>query len=249
MNKLSNKVVIVTGASKGIGAGIAKAMAAEGACVVVNYGRSLDGATRVVSDIERAGGKAVAAQADMSKVDDVRRLFKESEEAFGPVDVLVNNAGTYEFAAIDDVTEEHFHRHFDLNVLGPLMAIQEAARQFGDRGGAVINLGSVGTRMPAPTSTVYTATKGALDMVTRVLARELGPRNIRVNTISPGGTQTEGLVASGIAGSDFERLMISQTPLGRLGTPDDIARIAVFLASEDAGWITGEILTASGGMA
>lgn len=248
MSKLNGKVALVTGASKGIGAGIAKALAAEGASVAVNYASSKEGADRVVAEITSAGGRAVAVQGDVSKAADVRRIFEETAKAFGPVDVLVNNAGVYKFDALEAVTEDEFHRQFNTNVLGSILAIQEAAKHFGPEGGSVINISSVASLNAMPASVVYSATKSALDSVTRVLAAELGPRKIRVNAINPGGVATEGLQSAGIAGSDLEKQMVAQTPLGRLGRPDDIAPIAVFLASADSGWLTGETLLASGGL-
>jgi len=248
MSKLAGKVAVVTGASKGIGAAIAKAFAAEGAAVVVNYATSREGADKVVAAITGAGGKAIAVQADVAKLADVTRLFAESEKAFGPADILVNNAGLYQFAPLDDITEEHFHRHFDTNVLGLLLATQAAARQFGERGGAVINIGSVVTSLTPPAAAVYTATKGAVDTITRTFAKELGPRKIRVNSINPGGVETEGTHTAGIIGGEMEAQMVAQTPLGRIGQPEDIARVAVFLASADAGWVTGELIQTAGGL-
>lgn len=248
MGKLTGKVAVVTGASKGIGAAIAKALAAEGAGVVVNYASSREGADRVVAAIEAAGGKAVAVQGDVAKAADITRLFDAAKDAFGSLDILVNNAGVYKFAPLDDVTEDEFHRHFNTNVLGLILATQAAVRHFGPEGGSVINIGSGVTQIHPPTSVVYTATKGAVDAVTVVLAKELGPRKIRVNSINPGGVETEGTHAAGIAGGDFEAQMVAGTPLGRFGQPDDIAKVAVFLASSDAGWVTGEALLAAGGM-
>jgi 3-oxoacyl-[acyl-carrier protein] reductase len=247
MSRLNNKVAVVTGASKGIGAAIAKGLAAEGAAVVVNYASSRAGADQVVKDITGKGGKAIAVQGDVAKAADVQRLFAEAKKAFGRVDVLVNNAGVYEFAPLGDVTEKQFHRLFDTNVLGLILATQEAAKHFAD-GGSVINIGSVVSTVTPPASTVYTATKGAVDAVTRVLAKELGSKKIRVNSINPGGVETEGFHTAGFAGTDFEKALIAQTPLGRLGQPQDIAPIAVFLASEESAWLTGETLLASGGM-
>ena len=248
MGKLANKVAVVTGASKGIGAGIAKALAAEGAAVVVNYASSKAGADKVVADIKAKGGKAVAVQGDVSKQQDISRLFEETKKAFGRLDVLVNNAGVYEFGALGAVTEESFHKMFDLNVLGLILSSQEALKYFGEEGGSIINLGSVVSSINPPTGTVYTATKGAVDSITRVLAKELAPKKIRVNSINPGGVDTEGAQAMGMIGSDFEKQMIAQTPLGRLGRPVDIAPVAVFLASDDSGWVTGELLRAAGGL-
>jgi len=248
MNKLTNKVAIVTGASKGIGAGIAKSLAAEGASVVVNYASSKGDAERVVSEITKQGGKAVAVQGDVSKASDVQHLFAETKRAFGKLDVLVNNAGVYQFAALGDITEEQFHRQFNTNVLGLLLATQEALRWFGPEGGSVINIGSTASRITPPTTVVYTATKGAVDAVTQVLAKELGPKKIRVNSINPGMVETEGVRAAGFIGSDFQKQSEAQTPLGRIAQPDDIAPIAVFLASADSGWLTGETVLASGGL-
>jgi 3-oxoacyl-[acyl-carrier protein] reductase len=248
MKKLTNRVAVVTGASKGIGAGIAKSLAAEGAAVVVNYASSKTDADRVVSEITAQGGKAVAVQGDVSKASDVQRLFAETKTAFGKLDVLVNNAGIYRFAPLDQITEEQFHQQFNTNVLGLLLATREAAKHFGQEGGSVINVGSLASRIAPPGSSIYTATKGAVDAVTHVLAKELGPRKIRVNSINPGMVETEGVHASGFIGSDFQKNAEAQTPLGRIGQPDDIAPIAVFLASSDSGWLTGETLLASGGM-
>jgi 3-oxoacyl-[acyl-carrier protein] reductase len=248
MGELTGKVAIVTGASKGIGAGIAKALAAAGASVVVNYASSKEDADRVVSAIANKGGKAVAVKADVSKAADVRRLFEETQSAFGALDVLVNNAGVYRFAPIEEVTEDDFHRHFNINVLGLLLATREATKRFGPGGGSVINISSVATRSPTPTAVVYSATKGAVDTITRVLAKELGPKKIRVNAINPGGVETEGLHSAGIAGSDFEKDMVARTPLGRIGQPNDIAPVAVFLASAASGWMTGEVIGVDGGL-
>jgi 3-oxoacyl-[acyl-carrier protein] reductase len=247
MSKLKNKVAIVTGASKGIGAGIAKALAAEGAAVVVNYASSKEGADRVVAEIAQKGGKAIAIQGDVAKAADVKRIFAETKKAFGGLDVLVNNAGVYEFAPLEEITEEQFHRQFNTNVLGLILATQEAAKQFNGQGGNIINIGSTASRVTPPTTAVYTATKGAVDAVTRVLAKELGPKKIRVNSINPGMVETEGVHAIGIIGSDFQKQTETQTPLGRIAQPQDIAPIAVFLASSDSGWLTGETILASGG--
>ncbi len=248
MSKLKNKVAVVTGASKGIGAEIAKSLAAEGAAVVVNYASSKEGADRVVEEIKVAGGKAIAVQADVAKAADVQRLFAETKKAFGKVDVLVNNAGVYRFGPIEDITEEQFHEMFNTNVLGLLMATKEAAKNFNGGGGSIINIGSAVTEIFPPSTSVYTATKGAVDAVTQVLANELGPKKIRVNSINPGVVNTEGAVTQGVIGSDFEAGALSKTPLGRTGLPTDIAPIAVFLASDDSGWLTGETIVASGGM-
>lgn len=248
MAKLNGKVAVVTGASKGIGAGIATALAREGASVVVNYASDRTGADRVVDTVAAAGGKAIAIKADVASKADMERLFAEAKHAYGTVDILVNNAGVYGFAPLDAITEEDFHRHFNTNVLGLLLASQEAARQFGPDGGSIINISSVVTRLAPPASAVYSATKGAVDAITHVLAKELGPRNIRVNAINPGIVITEGTHTAGIAGGDFERQAVLQTPLGRAGQPDDISPVAVFLASDDSRWVTGETLVVSGGM-
>ena len=248
MSKLQGKVAVVTGASKGIGAGIAKSLAAAGAAVVVNYASSREGADRVVADITKAGGKAVAVQGDVAKAADVERLFAEAKKAFGKLDVLVNNAGVYQFAPLEELTEELFHRQFNTNVLGLLQASREAVKHFGAEGGNIINISSVASQLGLPGTSVYAATKGAVDTITQVLAKELAPKKIRVNSINPGGVETEGTHAAGVIGSDFEKQMVAQTPLGRLGQPEDIASIAVFLASNDSGWLTGEKLIASGGM-
>jgi 3-oxoacyl-[acyl-carrier protein] reductase len=248
MSKLKGKVAVVTGASKGIGAGIAKGLAAEGATVVVNYASSKEGADRVVAEIKNKGGKAVAVQGDVSKAGDVQRIFAETKETFGRLDVLVNNAGVYEFAPLENITEEQFHRQFNTNVLGLLLATQEAAKHFSAEGGSVINIGSTASSLNPPTTAVYTATKGAVDAVTHVLAKELGPKKIRVNSINPGIVETEGVHAIGIIGSEFQKNFEAQTPLGRIAQPEDIAPIAVFLASADSGWLTGETLLASGGL-
>jgi 3-oxoacyl-[acyl-carrier protein] reductase len=248
MGKLANKVAVVTGASKGIGAGIAKGLAAEGARVVVNYASSKEGADRVVAEIEQAGGKAVSVQGDVSKSADVQQIFAATEKAFGRLDVLVNNAAVYQFAPLDEITEDHFHRQFNINVMGLLLATQEGVKHFGSEGGSVINIGSNATLLTPPATAVYTATKSAVDAVTRVLAKELGPKKIRVNSINPGPVETEGLHAAGIEESDFLKQLVAQTPLGRIAQPADIAPVAVFLASEDSRWVTGETLAASGGL-
>jgi 3-oxoacyl-[acyl-carrier protein] reductase len=245
--KLNGKVAVVTGASKGIGASIARQLAAEGAAVVVNYATSKDGADKVVTDITRRNGKAVAVQADVAKEPDVRRLFAEAKKAFGKVDVLVNNAGIYEFLPLESVTAAHFHKQFDLNVLGLLMATQEAVKQFGPGGGAVINVSSVAATAAPPQASVYSATKAAVDAITRSLAKELGPKKVRVNSINPGMVETEGTHAQGIPDSDFRRQVEAQTPLGRIGQPGDVAPAVAFLASDDAGWITGETWHVAGG--
>ncbi len=247
MSELKGKVAVVTGASKGIGAGIAKGLAEAGASVVVNYASSKEGADRVVAEIKSKGGKAVAIQGDVSKSADIKRLFAETKKAFGTLDVLVNNAGVFQFEPLEAVTETEFHRQFNTNVLGTILTTQEAARYFGPNGGSVINIGSVAGQNPMPASVVYSATKSAIDQITRVLAMELGPRKIRVNSINPGGVETEGTQSAGILGSDFEKQMVARTSLGRLGQPDDIAPIAVFLASPASQWVTGEVLAVSGG--
>ncbi|HYR72583.1 MAG TPA: glucose 1-dehydrogenase [Candidatus Acidoferrum sp.] len=247
MGELEGKVAIVTGASKGIGAAIAKGLGAAGAAVVVNYASSREGADRVVAGITGKGGRAIAVQGDVAKAADVRRLFEETQRAFGTLDVLVNNAGVYQLEPIESVVEDAFHRQFNTNVLGPILAIQEAVKHFGPKGGSVINISSVASTSAPPNSVVYSATKGALDTVTQVLAKELGPRRIRVNTIAPGGVETEGVHAAGLIGSDFEKQIVAGTPLGRFGQPEDIAGVAVFLASDAAGWVTGERIGASGG--
>ncbi|CCM78232.1 glucose 1-dehydrogenase [Rhizobium mesoamericanum] len=246
MGKLAGKVAVVTGGSKGIGAAIAKALAAEGAKVVVNYASSKAGADAVVETITAAGGKAIAVQGDVSKAEQAQGLVKAAVEEFGKLDVLVNNSGVYEFAPIEEVTEEQYRRMFDVNVLGVLLSTQAALKHLGE-GGSVINISSAATSLAPPASSVYTGTKGALDSITSVLANELGPRKIRVNAILPGIVETEGTHTAGFIGSDFERSAVTQTPLGRIGQPDDIAGVAVFLASDDARWLTGERLVASGG--
>ncbi len=244
---LDGKVAIVTGASKGIGAAIAKQLAAEGAAVVVNYSSNKANGEKVVKEITALGGKAIALQANLSKREEIDRLFAESKEAFGRLDILVNNAGIYEFLPLDKVTEEHFHKHFDLNVLGLLFASQAAAKQFDAAGGSIINISSIASTLAVPESAVYSGTKGAVDAITRSLASELGPRGIRVNAIRPGMVETEGTHSAGIAESDIRKQVEAQTPLRRIGQPQDIAGIAVFLASDDSSWITGETFVISGG--
>jgi 3-oxoacyl-[acyl-carrier protein] reductase len=250
MGKLHGKVAVVTGASKGIGAAIAKALADEGAAVVVNYSSSKQGADRVVADIAGRGGKAIAVQGDVSKQADIERLFSEAKNAFGRLDILVNNAGIYEFAPLEGVTEELFHRHFNLNVLGLLLTTKEAVKHMGREGGSVINIGSGASSMRPPNSAVYTATKAAVDAITGVLAKELGPRQIRVNSINPGVIETEGARAGGFVGvgGDFQKIAETQAPLGRVGQPDDISPTAVYLASSDSKYMTGETLLVSGGL-
>jgi 3-oxoacyl-[acyl-carrier protein] reductase len=245
--KLGGKIAVVTGASKGIGAAIAKALAGEGASVVVNYASSKADGEKVVKEIAGAGGKAIAVQANFSKREDIERLFAETKKAFGKLDVLVNNAGVYEFAPLENVTEEHFHKQFNLNVLGLLLASQAAAKMFDGSGGSIINLSSVVSTLAVPQGAVYSATKGAVDSITRSLAAELGPRKIRVNAIRPGMVETEGLRSTGISGSEMQKQIEAQTPLGRIGQPRDIATAAVFLASNDSAWITGETFLISGG--
>jgi 3-oxoacyl-[acyl-carrier protein] reductase len=247
-HKLSGKVAVVTGASKGIGASIAKHLAAEGAAVVVNYASSRAGADKVVAEITAKGGKAVAIQADVAKKAEIDRLFAESKKAFGALDILVNNAGIYEFVPLEGVTEEHFHRQFNLNVLGLILTTQEAVKQFGPAGGSIVNISSVASSAAPPTGSVYSATKAAVDAVTKSLAKELGPRNIRVNAINPGMVETEGVHSAGIADSDFRKQTEATTPLGRIGQPQDIAPAVVFLASADSSWITGETLYITGGL-
>jgi 3-oxoacyl-[acyl-carrier protein] reductase len=248
MSKLTGRVAIVTGASKGIGAQIARELAAAGAAVVVNYAGSRDGAESVVSEIKAAGGKALAVQADVAKIDAVQRLVGQTVKAFGAPDILVNNAGVYQFAPLEAVTPELFHTQFDINVLGLLLMTQETAKHFSAKGGSIINISSVVSTMSLPGSSVYAATKAAVDTITRVLSKELGGRNIRVNAINPGMIETEGARAQGIIGSDFEKNVLAQTPLGRIGQPADVAKVAVFLASDDSGWISGETILAAGGM-
>ena len=246
-SKLADKVAIVTGASKGIGASIAKHLAEEGAAVAVNYSSSKEGADRVVAEITAKGGKAIAVQANVAGKEGIVRLFAETRKAFGQLDILVNNAGVYEFAPLEDVTEEHFHKQFDLNVLGLILASQEALKHFGPAGGSIINISSVVSTAAGPSASVYSATKAAVDAVTKSLAKELGARNIRVNAINPGMVETEGVHAAGIVESDFRKQVEAQTPLGRIGQPQDVAPAAVFLASSDSSWITGETFVVAGG--
>ena len=246
-SKLKGKVAIVTGASKGIGAAVAKSLAAEGASVVVNYSSSKEGADRVVAAIEKGGGTAVAIGANVSRKNEIERLFAETKKNFGRLDILVNNAGIYEFAPIEAVTEEHFHKQFDLNVLGLILASQQAAKHFGPEGGSIVNISSIVSTGRIPYSTVYSATKAAVDAATRALSAELGPRKIRVNAINPGMVDTEGYRSAGIDESDLRKQVEAQTPLGRIGTPEDIAPAVVFFASSDSAWITGESLYITGG--
>ncbi|QGW66491.1 glucose 1-dehydrogenase [Lysobacter soli] len=247
MSKLAGKVAVVTGASKGIGAGIATALAAEGAAVVVNYASSKSGADAVVERITKAGGRAIAVKADVSKADDAQALIDAAVKEFGRLDVLVNNSGVYEFAPLEAITPEHFHRHFDINVLGLLLTTKAASKHLGE-GASVINIGSIVSRLTMPETAVYTATKGAVDAITGVLSRELGPRGIRVNSINPGMIETEGSREIGVIGSDFQHAIVAQTPLGRIGQPDDIADIAVFLATDASRYMTGELLKVAGGL-
>lgn len=246
MNKLAGKLAVVTGASKGIGASIAKHLAAEGASVIVNYANSKTGAEVVVNSIHEKGGTALAVQADVSNQDDIKRLFSETQAAYGTLDVLVNNAGIYEFAPLESITADHFHKHFNLNVLGLLLTTQEAIKHMGP-GGSIINMSSIAGPMPVLNGSVYSATKAAVDAITIALSQELGPRKIRVNSLNPGMVETEGLHAGGLAESDFRRILESQTPLGRIAQPEDVARAVVFFASDDAGWVTGQRLILSGG--
>ncbi len=248
MGKLTNQVAVVTGASKGIGAGIATAFAAEGASVVVNYASSKEGADRVVREITAKGGKAIAVQGDVSKQADITRLFAETKKAYGKLNILVNNAGIYQLAPLEGVTEELFHNHFNLNVLGLLLATKEAVKLIGPEGGSIINVGSGVSSVTPPNSSVYTATKGAVDAITGVLAKELGPRKIRVNSLNPGMIETEGVHAAGFIESDFRKWVESQSPLGRIGQTDDISPTAVYLASSDSKYLTGEILRVTGGI-
>ncbi|MCF0058811.1 SDR family NAD(P)-dependent oxidoreductase [Dyadobacter sp. CY356] len=247
MSKLENKVAIVTGASKGIGASIAKYFAAEGAKVVVNYASSKEGADKIVKEITNLGGTAISIQADVSNEADVIRLFEETKTAFGKLDILVNNAGIYQYAPIEQVSVESVHQHFNINVLGSILAIREALKLFGDKGGNIINISSGASNTPLPTGSVYSATKAALDAITIALSKEFSGRNIRINSILPGVVETEGSHSAGFIGSDFEAKLVATTPLGRTGQPEDIAKV-VFLASDDAGWITGEKISVSGGI-
>lgn len=247
MGRLAGKTAVVTGASKGIGAGIAKAFGKEGANVVVNYARGKEDAEKVAAAIEKAGGKAITVQADVSKQADVDRLFEVTKKTFGTVDVLVNNAGVYEFAPIDQVTEASYRRMFDLNVLGTVLSTQAALKSM-NGSGSIINVSSVAALTPIPTGSLYSATKGAVDVITRTLAEELGPRKIRVNSLAPGLVETEGTRSAGTSEGSFKEMLVARTPLGRVGEVEDIAKVAVFLASDDSGWITGEVLPAGGGV-
>jgi 3-oxoacyl-[acyl-carrier protein] reductase len=246
--KLNGKVAVVTGASKGIGAGIAKHFAAEGAAVIVNYASSKTDADKVVDEITKHGGKAVAVQGNVAKKAEVEKLFSAAEKAFGKIDILVNNAGVYQFVPLEEVSEQQFHRMFDTNVLGMLLATQEALKHFNPDGGSIINIGSLASTLTPPTAVVYNATKGAVDAITRTLAKELGPKKIRVNSINPGMVVTEGAVAGGYTEGDMRKMFESQTPLGRIGETDDIAPAVAFFASDDSAWITGETLVIAGGL-
>ncbi|ADV84687.1 SDR family NAD(P)-dependent oxidoreductase [Terriglobus saanensis] len=247
MAKLANKVAVVTGASKGIGAAIAKRLAADGASVVVNYSSSKEGADKVVAAIVKAGGKAIAVGANVANEAEIKTLFDETKKAYGKVDILVNNAGIYGFSPIDAVTSEDFLKQHGLNVLGLLLTSKAAAAHFPETGGSIINIGSVVSTIAPPASSIYSSTKGAVDVITKVLAKELGPRKIRVNSINPGFVRTEGTHTAGLAGGDFEKSAVAHTPLGRVGLPEDIADPVAFLASEDARWITGELISVAGG--
>jgi 3-oxoacyl-[acyl-carrier protein] reductase len=248
MAKLTGKVAVVTGASKGIGAAIAKELAAQGASVVVNYASSKEGAEKVVAEITKAGGKAIAVGGSVAKAGEIEKLFTETKKTYGKVDILVNNAGVYAFAPLEGITEEEIDRIFDTNVKGMLLATKAGVALFPPEGGSVINIGSVASEQTPPTSAVYSGTKGAVDVITRVFAKELGPKRIRVNAVNPGPVTTEGFKAAGIEGSDFEKGMIQNTPLGRIGQPDDVASVVAFLASDDARWVTGSLLQAAGGL-
>ncbi|MEO8049645.1 MAG: glucose 1-dehydrogenase, partial [Acidobacteriota bacterium] len=247
MSRLAGKVAVVTGASKGIGASIAEHLGAEGTAVVVNYATSKSGADAVVKRITAKGGKAVAVRADVSNPQDVTRLFAETKAAYGKLDILVNNAGIYEFAPLESITPEHFHKQFNLNVLGLLLTTQEAVKLIDGEGGSIINIGSVVGSMPVATAAVYSATKGAVDNITIALSKELGPRKIRVNALDPGMIETEGFHTAGLADSDFRKSVEAKTPLGRIGQPEDIGRAAVFFASDDSAWLSGQVVVAAGG--
>jgi 3-oxoacyl-[acyl-carrier protein] reductase len=246
--KLAGKVAVVTGASKGIGAAIAKHLAAEGAKVVVNYSSSKEGADRVVAEIIKREGNAIAVQANVAKQAEILRLFAETKKAFGKVDILVNNAGVYEFSPLEAITAEHYHKQFDLNVLGLILTTQEAVKHMGPEGGSIVNVSSIAATLAPPTTAVYSATKAAVNAITRSLGQELGPRKIRVNSVNPGMVETEGLHSAGISESDFRKQTEAQTPLGRIGQPEDIANAVVYFASSDSAWITGESLYITGGL-
>jgi 3-oxoacyl-[acyl-carrier protein] reductase len=248
MNNLANKVAIVTGASQGIGAAIVKGLAEAGAAVVVNYASSRAGAENTVAAITATGGKAIAVRGDVSKAADVKRLFEETKQAFGAPSILVNNAGVVQFEPVETVTEAEFHREYNINVLGPILTIQEAIKYFPKTGGSIINISSISSQNPPANTSLSSSTKGALDILTLALAKELGPKNIRVNTVAPGGTETEGAHRLGFIGGEFEKMVAAATPLGRFGQPNDIAPVVVFLASDDSAWLTGERISASGGL-
>jgi 3-oxoacyl-[acyl-carrier protein] reductase len=248
MSQLTGKVAVVTGASKGIGAAAAKHLAAAGATVVVNYSSSKSDADKVVAEITKKGGKAIAIQANLSKPEEVQKLFAETKKTFDKVDILVNNAGVYAFAPLEEVTPDHFHKHFDLNVLGLLLATKEAVKLMGSSGGSIINISSVAARSAPPTASVYSATKGAVDTITRSLSQELGPKKIRVNSVNPGMIDTEGFRTAGLGESEFKDQVLAQTPLGRIGRPDDIASAIVFLASDESSWVSGELFYVAGGL-
>lgn len=246
--RLNGKVALVTGASKGIGAAIAKSLAAEGASVAVNYASDKEGAEKIVQQIISDGGRAIALQGNVASKDDLQRIFEETAGKFGKLDILVNNAGIYNFSPIEEVTAEEFNKQFSVNVLGTLLSTQQAVKYFPENSGTVINVSSVVSTGPTPNSSIYSATKGAVDTATKALAAELAPRGIRVNAVAPGLTVTEGADSMGIIGSDFAANIVAATPLGRVGQPEDISRVVTFLASDDAGWLTGQILVASGGL-
>ncbi len=248
MKKLEGKIAVVTGASKGIGASISKYLAAEGAAVVVNYASSQKGADRVVDEIVSDGGKAIAVQANVSQKAEIERLFAKTQQVFGNLDILVNNAGIYELAPLEDITEEHFHKQFNLNVLGLILTLQEGVKHFGTAGGSIINMSSIVSTLAPASGSVYSATKAAVDAVTKSFAKELGSRHIRVNSINPGLVETEGTHTGGFIEGDFRQQTEAQTLLGRIGQPQDIATVAVFLASSDSAWITGETLHVTGGL-
>jgi 3-oxoacyl-[acyl-carrier protein] reductase len=250
MSRLQCKVALVTGASKGIGAGIAKELAAAGAAVVVNYASDRTGAEAVVDAIAATGGRAIAIQADIAKSADVARLFERAKKDFGSLDILVNNAGVYQSMPVEVLTEEEFHREVSVNLLGPLLVIRESLTHFGPNGGSIINIGSGASHMHPPGYSIYSASKAGLDAVTGVLSKELAPRRIRVNSVNPGATLSEGTKAAGLygVGSQFEKQLVAMTPLGRMGTPEDVAKVVAFLASDDSGWLTGEVILASGGL-
>jgi 3-oxoacyl-[acyl-carrier protein] reductase len=248
MGKLSGKVAVVTGASKGIGAGIALELAAQGASVVVNYASSKEGAEKVVAQITKAGGKAIAVGGSVAKAAEIDKVFAETKKAFGKIDILVNNAGVYGFKPLELISEEDIEWMYGTNVKGLLLATKAVVAFFPPEGGSVINIGSVASDQTPPMSVVYSGTKGAVDVITRVLAKELGPKKIRVNAVNPGPVATEGFKSAGVEGSDFEKQMVQSTPLGRVGNPEDIATVVAFLASDDARWVTGSLLQAAGGM-